>query len=316
MEVQGMASHELLASLLGYTSIVCWIVVFTPQYYKNYSDKNTDGVSLPFLLCWILGDVCSVLGAVLGNLMKTVLLLALYYLCADSFLMGQVLYYQYIYNTPQTMYDLLLRIKPSTIIKQDEMTYNTITISSPSSSSSSSNNQSNDNINDKETLPLLASANIIHAEKQDNYPSERTQRIARLFIVCSILLWIFLLLGSACYFFWPWAKVKVDLEQWHFVSQTCGWASAFLYCVSRIPQIMKNFRSESVDGLSLTMFVFSLAGNLTYCISILLKSTDRTFLLINFPWLLGSGGTLFFDLMIFFQFYTYRHHSKSSTLEL
>ncbi|CAO3590640.1 unnamed protein product [Absidia cylindrospora] len=290
MEVQGMTGHEQLASLLGYTSIVCWIVVFTPQYYKNYSDKNTDGVSIPFLLCWILGDVFSVLGAALGNLMKTVLLLALYYLCADSFLMGQVLYYRYIYNTSQTMYDLLLRIKP----KQDEMIYNIIT--APSSSSSSSHNQSNDNINDKETLPLLASANTIPSEEQVNYPSERTRRIAQLFIVCSVLFWLFLLLGSACYFFWPWAKDRVDLEQWHYISQLCGWASAFLYCVSRIPQIMKNFRNESVDGLSLTMFVFSLAGNLTYCISILLKSTDRTFLLINFPWLLGSGGTLFFDL--------------------
>ncbi|KAI8338706.1 PQ loop repeat-domain-containing protein [Chlamydoabsidia padenii] len=163
-----------------------------------------------------------------------------------------------------------------------------------------------------ETAPLLTRTPSSHTVAS-HHQSEHTRWIVRIFFISSVLLWLTLIVGSACFFFWPWAKDKVDLDQWHLVSQSFGWLSAILYCCSRIPQIMQNFKNESVEGLSLTMFVFSVVGNLTYCISIFLQSTDRTYLLINFPWLLGSGGTLFFDFTIFFQFYTYQHHRKSTT---
>jgi uncharacterized protein with PQ loop repeat len=77
-------------------------------------------------------------------------------------------------------------------------------------------------------------------------------------------MWTGLLLGSAYYFFW--SGRKIDVEQLHLIPQLLGWGSAILYCASRIPQIMQNFKNESVEGLSLTMFVFSVVGNITYCL--------------------------------------------------
>ncbi|CAO3615991.1 unnamed protein product [Cunninghamella echinulata] len=221
--------------------------------------------------------------------MFTMLLVALYYLFADTLLMSQVLYYRY--KTNGTIFEEESNIDTNTT------TISTTTTNEQSPLLSSNNNNNNNNNNTK--------------PKYHHKQSEQTKWTVRLFFIASIFLWTFLLLGSATYFFWPWAKDKVDLSQWHFVSQFFGWASAILYCCSRIPQIMQNFRNESVEGLSLVMFIFSVVGNLTYCVSIFAKSMDRTFLLINFPWLLGSGGTLFFDFTIFFQFYTYRHHSDS-----
>jgi len=99
-------------------------------------------------------------------------------------------------------------------------------------------------------------------------------------------------------------------------AQFLGWGSAVLYLGSRIPQIVKNFKNRSCEGLSLAMFYFSVLGNLTYCLSILFHSVERKFILINLPWLIGSGGTLFFDFMIFFQFYLYRNSTKLSSVLL
>ncbi|KAI8638042.1 PQ loop repeat-domain-containing protein [Parasitella parasitica] len=179
-----------------------------------------------------------------------------------------------------------------------------------SSSSSASSSSCNDFTNERTSL-LSTNGNILNSKSHASFTtihspqSLNTRYVVRLFFVSSILLWTGLLVGSALYFFGPGQK-KVDMSQWHLIPQLLGWGSALLYCVSRIPQIMQNFRNESVEGLSLIMFIFSVVGNITYCVSIMLESTEPTYLLINYPWLLGSGGTLFFDFTIFFQFYMYR----------
>ncbi|KAI7862494.1 PQ loop repeat-domain-containing protein [Spinellus fusiger] len=254
-------SSEIGSNLCGAISILCWIVVFTPQLFENYVRKNTDGVSLKFLMCWVLGDVFNLIGAILGNLMITMLLLALYYLMADGLLVSQVLYYRK--NTAQVYRD--------------------------------------DEVSTLEETPLLSSS------MERPTLSVKTRRIVRIFFVGSVLSMLFLLLGTATFFFWPNATDKIDYTQVDWVPQVLGWTSALLYCGGRIPQIMQNFRNESVEGLSMIMFLFSLCGNITYCLSIFLVSMNRTYLFINFPWLLGSGGTLFFDFMILFQFYTYKY---------
>ncbi len=68
--------------------------------------------------------------------------------------------------------------------------------------------------------------------------------------------------------------------------------------VFRVPQILKN-RTTKCEGLSLALFVFAVAGNLTYVASILLKSTERDYLVESFSWLVGSLGTVFLDFYRF-----------------
>ncbi|KAG0164449.1 hypothetical protein DFQ30_009942, partial [Apophysomyces sp. BC1015] len=257
------------------------------QVYENYKRKNTDGVSITFLLLWIFGDVFNLFGALLGHLMITMLLLALYYLFADCLLMGQVIYYRLAVDQP----------KVDEVLIDDTARIGTIPASATETTVA-------------ETTPLLSERQGGDYTHKKATPS--TRRIIRMFCFSSIFLMVGLLGGCGLYFFWPGLEEKdqVDLSQLQLWPQLLGWASAILYCGSRIPQIMQNFEHESVEGLSLVMFVFSVVGNITYCVSILLKSLDRTFLLINFPWLLGSGGTLFFDFTIFFQFYIYGGESK------
>jgi hypothetical protein len=56
----------------------------------------------------------------------------------------------------------------------------------------------------------------------------------------------------------------------------------------------------------MALFVFSVAGNLTYTASILIKSTSREYLIENMSWLVGSFGTVFLDFIVLGQFVHYR----------
>ena len=90
-----------------------------------------------------------------------------------------------------------------------------------------------------------------------------------------------------------------------------GYISAGLFMCSRIPQIILNFRKKSCEGLSLTLFILGVAGNITYSISVFFHSTEVKYLLEMAPWLLGCLGTIFLDMIIFTQFYMYRKHRPS-----
>ncbi|EPZ31824.1 hypothetical protein O9G_000303 [Rozella allomycis CSF55] len=55
------------------------------------------------------------------------------------------------------------------------------------------------------------------------------------------------------------------------------------------------------------MFIFAALGNLTYTISILLKTKSTEAFYNSLPFLIGSGGTLLFDFSIFMQSTFYKN---------
>jgi uncharacterized protein with PQ loop repeat len=94
------------------------------------------------------------------------------------------------------------------------------------------------------------------------------------------------------------------------IGQMFAWISLFCYITSRLPQIYKNFSRRSVEGLSIYLFAFAALGNTCYTLGIFLKSTDWTFIAKTLPYLLGSGGTLIFDVIIFTQYLYYTAEVK------
>lgn len=82
---------------------------------------------------------------------------------------------------------------------------------------------------------------------------------------------------------------------------------------ARIPQIVKNYRDKSCEGLALLFFLLSLMGNATYGASILSHSIERDYLNTNLPWLIGSLGTMVEDAIIFVQFRMYASKPTSSS---
>ncbi|CAO3682016.1 unnamed protein product [Rhizopus stolonifer] len=87
------------SSITGYLSILCWLIVFTPQLWENYRRKSGDGLSMTFLVIWLAGDIFNLLGVIMQDLLVTMFFLALYYTVADMGLIWQVIYYQQNHST-------------------------------------------------------------------------------------------------------------------------------------------------------------------------------------------------------------------------
>ncbi|KAJ7581264.1 PQ loop repeat-domain-containing protein [Mycena floridula] len=101
-----------------------------------------------------------------------------------------------------------------------------------------------------------------------------------------------------------------------------AWLCTTLYLTSRLPQIWKNFVRKSVEGLSMYLFLFAFLGNSFYVASIVASPkffapppASTEFIRESIPYLLGSGGTLMFDVTILTQSFLYRpkHHRRQRT---
>jgi uncharacterized protein with PQ loop repeat len=88
-----------------------------------------------------------------------------------------------------------------------------------------------------------------------------------------------------------------------WVGRFFAWVCAILYLASRVPQLYRNARRRSVEGLSMALFFFAFMGNFTYMLGIFANPhATRASMLEAVPYILGSGGTLIFDGAIFVQY--------------
>lgn len=81
------------------------------------------------------------------------------------------------------------------------------------------------------------------------------------------------LIVASCYGYMMTAtKVEAidDDETIRLVPQILGWLSAVLYIGSRVPQLIKNWRQQSTDGLSSGMFVCAVFGNFFFALVMML----------------------------------------------
>ena len=62
----------------GYMSLACWIVVYSPQMWENYQLKSGEGLSVSFIILWLLGDITNAAGGLMARLLPTVVILAVY----------------------------------------------------------------------------------------------------------------------------------------------------------------------------------------------------------------------------------------------
>ncbi|EKD01353.1 vacuolar membrane protein [Trichosporon asahii var. asahii CBS 8904] len=88
-----MIDRATLASLFGYASIACWLLAQFPQVVKNWQLQSCDGLSLPFLINWLVGDVTNLIGCVLTDQLPFQTYLATYFVFVDVTLVGQYFYY-------------------------------------------------------------------------------------------------------------------------------------------------------------------------------------------------------------------------------
>ncbi|TFL05151.1 PQ loop repeat-domain-containing protein [Pterulicium gracile] len=291
---------ESLTSILGWVSIACWVVVYSPQIYENYSLKSGEGLSVAFVIVWLIGDLCNLVGAVLADLLSTVIILAVYYSLCDIILLCQMYYYRWLTHYQSS---------------SEEENNKHAAVLSPTLTPSSIQNQSFSS----ERAPLLTdstpTASSTAQEDANAAEDPRTMMIRymiALFFVCAtgVVAWYVSEMvnkdGSGG------RQSRSTAPAW--VIQTLGWASAVAYLGARLPQIQKN-RKTQCEGLSPALFLFAIVGNVTYAASIVTASQDWDYLVKNGGWLAGSALTVFLDFIVLGQvfYYASRKASRSST---
>lgn len=98
-----------------------------------------------------------------------------------------------------------------------------------------------------------------------------------------------------------------------------SWFGSGCYFFARIPQLIKNYQRKSTEDISPFLFGCTLVGNLTYTISILFScqfiyGDERwTFFMNELPFIIGSGGTIFFDILYFYQLWLYSDKSSGDS---
>ncbi|EGN98249.1 hypothetical protein SERLA73DRAFT_183181 [Serpula lacrymans var. lacrymans S7.3] len=268
------AESEVASSVLGWISIACWIIVYSPQILENYQLQSGEGLSLLFVYVWLLGDLCNLVGAVMGELLPTVILLGLYYTVCDSILLLQVYYYR------------AKRRRATAISSLDTEDFPT------------------------EASHLLDTSAISnHASRLDSM-KKRTLRYAAavIFVIGAGVMAYFISDSLSNGTESPHSQKKEALD-WKI--QIIGWTSAVSYLGARIPQILKNLKTRC-EGLSPALFLFAIMGNITYALSICVASTDREYLIKNASWLAGSALTVFLDILVLGQFFYYGLFPKNT----
>ncbi|CAM6102527.1 unnamed protein product [Calypogeia fissa] len=86
--------RDEMSLALGLMSVFSWGVAEVPQIITNFKEQNTEGVSLAFLMTWVLGDVFNLAGCYLEPAtLPTQFYMAFLYTVTTLILVGQTIYY-------------------------------------------------------------------------------------------------------------------------------------------------------------------------------------------------------------------------------
>ncbi|XP_051965162.1 lysosomal amino acid transporter 1 homolog [Xyrauchen texanus] len=88
-------ARDIASVILGLLSIVCFMVSSIPQYYSSCKTGNMDSaLSIWFLLLWLGGDTCNLVGSFLADQLPLQMYTAVYYVFADGLMLSMYIYYK------------------------------------------------------------------------------------------------------------------------------------------------------------------------------------------------------------------------------
>ncbi|RHZ89444.1 hypothetical protein Glove_14g15 [Diversispora epigaea] len=284
--------QELISIIFGYLSVFCWLNAQFPQLIKNYRNNSVDGLSLSFLFIWFLGDITNLLGCVLTDQLPFQVYIATYFCIVDFCLFYQYFYYSWGRNPIREL--LSLRHVPSNRQFRDSLELKR---------RKNSSDQGN-NINSSTSTIFAIMFLTFHYTSFISYTSSISTphfNLRSLDLSDDIE---------------PSIPSKTFFQQHSLlIGRIFSWICTAFYLCSRIPQIIKNRKTKSVEGLSVFMFIFAALGNLTYSLSIFINPLflkDSYYAGETIPYILGSIGTLGFDITIFIQWLRLRNNKSTN----
>ncbi|XVE82685.1 hypothetical protein DITRI_Ditri16bG0025900 [Diplodiscus trichospermus] len=290
----------------GLISLVCWGVAEIPQIISNFKTKSSHGVSLLFLLTWIVGDVFNLVGCLLEPAtLPTQFYTAVLYTASTVVLALQSVYYDYIcrwwkcrgIKTDNTVEDEKKPLKPG---KADSGI--PILKASPKTNPQKELNK----FSEDEAAPVLTKMSGSQPR-----PMATSAASYGTFLAVSANL----PLGSKAWMevstgFISRRLLREQTMEHSAFGQWLGWLMAAIYMGGRIPQIWLNIKRGSVEGLNPLMFIFALIANATYAASILVRTTEWQRIKAIMPWLLDAAVCVALDLFIILQYIYYRFFRK------
>ncbi|KAI0119541.1 PQ-loop-domain-containing protein [Daldinia grandis] len=293
----GLSVNEILSGVFGSISLTAWICLLLPQLITNYKAKSADGLSMVFLAVWLFGDLANLSGALVTGLAPTATALAGYFCISDVILITQSVYY----NTLNAR-----RTRQRTRSTESETSEDEPLLQPRRRSSSGLPGSHRRHSMHHSESGLDPIKRIVTGEDDtpDNNPwLHNTLSVIAVYIVGAAGWFVSYNVGA-------WDKPDAPEEPATespvaVLGLVLGYASAICYLCARIPQIIKNYREKSCEGLALLFFLLSLTGNLTYGLSVFTYSPEPEYIIKAIPWLLGSLGTIVEDFIIFYQFRIY-----------
>ncbi|KAI1803906.1 PQ-loop-domain-containing protein [Daldinia bambusicola] len=298
-----LSVNEILSGIFGSISLTAWICLLLPQLITNYRAKSAEGLSMIFLAVWLFGDIANLSGALVTGLAPTATALAGYFCISDVILIAQSVYY----NTLNARKARQRTRSTESQVSEDEP------LLQPRRRSSSG-------------LPGSHRRHSLHHSESGLDPIKRIVTgeddtpDSNPWLHNALSVMAIYIVGAAGWFVsykvGAWDKPDATDEPATespvaILGLVLGYASAICYLCARIPQIIKNYREKSCEGLALLFFLLSLTGNLTYGLSVFTYSPEPEYIIKAIPWLLGSLGTIVEDCIIFYQFRIYSKNSLS-----
>lgn len=289
--------NEACSGIFGSISLAAWIFLLVPQLIENYTNGHADGISMTFLFIWAAGDILSLAGGLWAGLVPTVIALAIYFCFADGALIAQCIYY----NTLNAKKDAATASEEQVAAETDPLINTAQTHRKPSAGSRrrstlSHGSRRRDSLTRLMDKPTAASAWL-----------KNTLSILAI-VIAGTAGWALAYKTGA----WHPVPLKETNDPTPLGASILGYGSALLYLGARVPQIIKNQRDQSCEGLSLLFFLLSLLGNATYGAGILFHSLEGEYVKTNVPWLIGSLGTMVEDFIIFAQFRAFGEKKEES----
>ena len=305
-----------------------------PQIYKNYQLQSASGLSIYFLVEWLLGDLANLLGAILTGQAAWQVVLAGYYVSVDVCLVSQYFWYTHVKSAGRGG---LIGLDSETDEPGDGPGEILVGVS-PSDGSSTKSTDAADRKSHTKALstpskprdvqgPPRDISSSFSKEKDTLGPFHRTIKCQgttsapspRALLLVSL---ICVVLTNASPLHLQLTEEPSTISSSEFAGRILSWCSTVLYLGSRLPQIYKNAVRRSTAGLSPTLFIAAFFGNFFYSTSLLTnplawesyppyglhgwvgsEGSDRsTWVVSATPFWLGAAGVLALDATIGVQF--------------
>lgn len=334
----------LISTVLGCLSILSWLFAQLPQIIKNHWLKSTSGLSIYFLAEWCLGDMSNLFGALLTGQATWQIVIGAYYCLVDIVLIGQWAWFEGL-GRGRGIPRAWRRVRRRTRDEDDEDDAGDMQQVIEGVDPRNGKRPSPEALyarpiaNDKRSVFSTPDYGSLRSTKDEHYisPSDNTWTIyrrchapspspsPRTVLFLSMTLCILSTTVSA-------TPVSTNVSPPHNpylhltippLGTVLSWASTTFYLVSRLPQLLKNFRLRSTAGLSPLLFAAAFSGNFFYSASLLLspnlwhdygpyrgggwagpEGNDRAeWMFKALPFFLGAAGVLVMDAGIGVQFW-------------